>query len=134
MEVICGCTNKKHEEYSQSIHGQKQAKGFLKRPSAKRAGELVNLSRNRLRTMMGLLTGHRHLKGHLHKLGLVNSPECDRCKKASETASRVLCNCQALAALRFRHLGQHFMKPGDLEEMSVSRILRFVQSVQLLNA
>jgi hypothetical protein len=26
------------------------------------------------------------------------------------------------------------MKPGDLEEMSVSRILRFVQSVQLLNA
>jgi hypothetical protein len=47
-EVITGWTNKKHKEYSQSIHVQKQAKGFLKRPSAKRAGELLNLNRNQL--------------------------------------------------------------------------------------
>ena len=30
----------------QSIRRQRQAKGFLKRPSAKRARELLNLSRN----------------------------------------------------------------------------------------
>jgi hypothetical protein len=47
-EVIRGWTNRKHEEYWQSIHGQKQTKGFLKRPSAKKAGELLNLSRNQL--------------------------------------------------------------------------------------
>jgi hypothetical protein len=34
--------------------------------------------------MTGLLTGHCHLKGHLFKLGLVSSPECDRWKQASE--------------------------------------------------
>ena len=49
----------------------KAAKGFLKRTPAKRAGELLNLSRNQLRMMTGLLTGHCHLKGHLFKLGLV---------------------------------------------------------------
>ena len=38
-EVIRGWTNRKHIEYWQSIYGQRQAKGFLKRPSAKRAGE-----------------------------------------------------------------------------------------------
>jgi hypothetical protein len=65
--------------------------------------------------MTGLLTGHCHLKGHLFKLGLVNSPECERCKQASETASHVLCDCEVLATLRFRHLGRRFMKSGTLK-------------------
>jgi hypothetical protein len=83
--------------------------------------------------MAGLLTGHSHLKGHLFKLGLVNSPECDRCKQASEMASHVPCDCEALATLGFWHLGQHFMKPGDFEDISGSRILHFVQGAGLLN-
>jgi len=32
------------------------------------------LSRNQLRIMTGLVTGHCHSKVHLFKLGLVNSP------------------------------------------------------------
>jgi hypothetical protein len=57
--VIRGWRNYKHEEYWQSIHGQKQAKGFHKR---QRAGALLNLSRNQLWTMTGLLRVHCHLK------------------------------------------------------------------------
>lgn len=38
--------------------------GFFKRPSAKRAGESFNLSKNQLRIMTGLQTGHCPLKGH----------------------------------------------------------------------
>jgi hypothetical protein len=34
-----------------------------------------------------------------------NSPKCNTCKQVSETASQVLCDCEALATLRFRHLG-----------------------------
>jgi ribonuclease HI len=44
-EVIRGWTNRKHTEYCQSIHGRRQARGFLKRPSTKRPGELLSLSR-----------------------------------------------------------------------------------------
>jgi hypothetical protein len=130
--VIRDWTSRKHEEHWQSIHGHRQAKGFLKNPSAKRAGELLNLSRNQLRIMTGLLMGQCHLKGHLFKLGMVNSPKCNRCKQASEMASNVLCDCEALATLRFRHLG-HFIKPGDFEDISVSTILQFVQGAGLLN-
>jgi hypothetical protein len=78
-------------------------------------------------------TGHCHIKGHLFKLGLVNSPECNRCKQASETASHVLCDGEALVTLRFRHLGLQFMKPGDFEDISVSKILHFVEGAGLLN-
>jgi hypothetical protein len=63
--------------------------------------------------MTGLLTEHCHLKGRLFKLGLVYNSECDRCKQASETASHIRCDCEALATVRLRHLGCHFMKPGD---------------------
>jgi len=37
----------------QAIHGQRQAMGFLNRPSAKRAEEFLNLTRNQLRIMTG---------------------------------------------------------------------------------
>jgi hypothetical protein len=60
-EVIRGWTNRKHTEYWQSIHRQRQARDFLKRSSATRAGELLSLSRNQLRILTGLFTGHCHL-------------------------------------------------------------------------
>jgi hypothetical protein len=42
-------------------------------------------------------------------------------------------NVEALATLRFRHLGYHYMKPGDFEDIAVSKILHIVQSAGLLN-
>jgi len=86
--MIRDWTSRKHEEYWQSIHGQRQAKGFLKRHSGKRDGELLNLSRNQLR----LLTGHNHFKEHLFTLGLVDSPGLDRCKQAFRMGLLVLCD------------------------------------------
>jgi len=41
----------------------------------------------------------------------------------NETASHIICDCEALATLRSRHEGQNYMKPVDLEEISVSRLL-----------
>jgi predicted amidohydrolase YtcJ len=66
-KVIWGWTSRKHKEYWQLICGQKQAKGFLKRTAAKRAQELLNLSRNHPGIMAGLLTGHTDLRGHLFR-------------------------------------------------------------------
>ena len=43
------------------------------------------------------------------RLGLVYNPTCDWCKLAFETACHVLCDCEALTALRFRHQAQHFV-------------------------
>jgi hypothetical protein len=49
-------------------------RSFFKKPSAKKAGEILNLSINQLRIMAGFLMGHFHLERRLFKLGLVNSP------------------------------------------------------------
>jgi hypothetical protein len=44
--VSSGLLSMKHEEYWQYVLGQRQARDFLKRPSAKRVGQLPNLRRN----------------------------------------------------------------------------------------
>ena len=42
--VITDWTRRKHEECCQSIRGQRHAKGVLKKPSVKKAGELLSLN------------------------------------------------------------------------------------------
>jgi hypothetical protein len=84
MGVIRDLTSRKHREHRQSSSGQTQAKGLLKRPSAKRAEELLSLSQNQLRVLTWLLTEHCHLNRHLFKLGLVENSGCGRCKQAFE--------------------------------------------------
>jgi hypothetical protein len=41
----------------------------------------------------------------------------------------IFCGCEALALLRFRHLGHNFFRPGDIADISVSKVLHFVLSV-----
>ena len=59
----------KRLEHWQYTCGQRQLKEFLKRPSAKSAW-----SQNQLRIIMGSLTRHHHLNGHLFRLQLVGNP------------------------------------------------------------
>jgi len=63
-EVSRAWKSRKHNVYWEAICRQMHFNGFLKGPSPKKAGELLNLSRNQLRIMTGLLIEHRHLQGH----------------------------------------------------------------------
>jgi hypothetical protein len=101
-------TSRDHKKYWESLTGLEQAKGFLQGPSVRRTKELLKLNRNKLRWVTGLLTGHCHLKGHLFKMGLTESPTCERCLEKEESATHILCECEAIAYLRFRHLGHYF--------------------------
>jgi hypothetical protein len=93
--VIWDWMSRKHEEYWQSIHGQRQAKCFLKRPSAKIFCRITQLEQKPA----------RHNDNVVNRT-LSNSPKCDRHKHAPEMASHIICGCEALATLRFRPMGQ----------------------------
>ena len=84
--------------------------------------------------MTKLLTGHCPLKAYLFKFGLVDRHGCGRCKQAFVTASHVLCDYKALAVLKLRHMGHCFLTQDDFADISISKVLHFVQSVGLLNA
>lgn len=73
----------------------------------------MSLNFRQMKQGMGLLTGHRHLNGHLFNFRLVNSPTCERCDNEEEMALHILYNIEALAELKLHHLETHFMKPYD---------------------
>jgi hypothetical protein len=110
----------------------KQAKGLISGPSAKRTKDLLKLNRDQLRWVVGLFTGHYHLKGHLFKLGLTDDPICERCLEEDESATHILCDCEAIAYLRFRHLGQFFMEPSDYYDAPINKVVHFIRGVGLI--
>jgi hypothetical protein len=130
--VVKDWTNKNHIKQWESLTGLKRAKELIVGPSAKRSKDLFKLNRDQIRWIVGRLTGHCHLKRHFFKLGLTVDPTCERCLEEDESATHVLCDCEAVAHLRFHHLGQFFMEPGDYYDAPISRVLQFVRSAGLL--
>jgi hypothetical protein len=127
-----GRTEIKKKKHWKSVTGLRQAKGLILGPSASRTKDLLKLNRDQLRWIVGLLTGHCHLKGHLFKLGLTDDPICERCLKEDESATHILCDCEAVAHLRSRHLGQFFMEPSDYYDAPICRVLHFIPGVGLI--
>jgi hypothetical protein len=46
--------------------------------------------------------------------------------------THMLCDCEAISYLRFRHLGHYFMETCNYRDAPVSKILQFIRSVGLL--
>jgi hypothetical protein len=64
--------------------------------------------------MMVDRTNHRTLS---HKRApLTNSPMCKRCLEREESATHILCNCEAIAYPRFRHIGHYFIQSSDYHD------------------
>jgi hypothetical protein len=58
------------------------------------------------------------LTGHLVEFGLLDNPECNRYKQASETVSLVLDDSETLTSLCFSHLAYHFLMSCDFVVVS----------------
>jgi hypothetical protein len=81
----------------------------------------MSFNRTQSRVVIGLLTGHNTLGRHHHLLGLADSPLCRRCGVEEETSAHILCECEALSALRHARLGS-FLEPEDIKSISLGAI------------
>jgi len=75
---------------------------------------LMEFSRNYLRCVTGLLTGHCQMRRHMHILGLSQDPECHLCLEDEETRIHVLTQCPALATIRKELWGKSVINPLDI--------------------
>jgi hypothetical protein len=64
-----------------------------------------------------------HLKGYLFKLGLTDDPTWERCLGKDESPTHILHDCETIAYLKFRHLGQFFMKPSEYYGAPINKVL-----------
>jgi hypothetical protein len=74
-KVVRDRTNWGHKIYCESLTNLKGAKVFVQGSSVTRTKELIKVNRMQLRRV----TGHCRLKGYYFKMGLTDSPNCDRC-------------------------------------------------------
>jgi hypothetical protein len=79
-----------------------------------------------------LLTGHNTLRRHLHIMGLCNDPICRKCGIEEETSVHILCECEALASLRYTYLGSFFLDPEDIRVLGMGAIWNFAKGTGLL--
>jgi hypothetical protein len=68
---------------------------------------------------------------YLHKLGYTEGQECRLCGYEKEDSVHILCDCPVLACKRYRILGYKFLKPEDLKNVRVSRLLSPVANTGL---
>ena len=81
--------------------------------------------------MIGLLTGHNTLRGHLNLMGITNSPLCRRCGEEDETSAHILCGCESLASLSHVYLDSLFLDPEDIKNFSLEAICNFSKGTGL---
>jgi hypothetical protein len=66
------------------------------------------------------------------KLGLTDDPTCERCLEEGESATPILCDCEAIAYSRFRHMDHFFMEQSDYYYVPINKVLYFIRSVALM--
>jgi len=120
------------QERWDSAIGIRQAKEFFGGPSTKNTKYLLELSRDNLRTVTGLLTGHCHLRRHQYLMGIKEDPTCRGFLEEEESAGHILMWGPAFTRLRTTFLGQSIMTPRAINELRPSRLVGFIKSTGLL--
>jgi len=110
----------------------RQAQELISGPNITARTALMSFNRAQSRVVTGLLTGHNTLRRHLHIMGLLDSPLCRKCGAGEETSAHVLCECEALAALRHIYLGAFFLDPENVRDLSLRAIWNFYRRTGLL--
>jgi hypothetical protein len=121
----------KHQARWTACTGCLQTELPMRYPVSRRANELLAMSKWRLRAAVGLLTGHTSLRTHLYKLGHTERQECRLCGHDKEDSVHIVCDCPVLAYKRCRIWSSMFLKPEDLEKVTVSSLLSLLANTGL---
>ena len=122
-------TSQSHQNRWDSILTCRQSKEFLVGCNAKNTKLLLGLNREKLRGLVGIVTGHNILNYHLNKIGIVSNPNCRKCDLEPETARHIVCTCPALKKLRTKHLGDFYLTPEEQRKLNLADILSFITAI-----
>ena len=124
----------KHKKSWQNQTGLRQSKELILGPSKQTAQKLVSLNRRNITKIVGLLTGHCHLRKHLNTIGVYDGPiTCRKCGEGEETASHVLFECPTTAFKRFQTLGYPGQEIENIHSDPITSLLNFIKDTTILD-
>jgi hypothetical protein len=121
-----------HTSLWKLIPSCRQTKLLIKEPlSAIEAAKIRCLKRDKLRTLVGVLTGHFYFNKHLQTMGLATSSLCNRCLEDEDTAYHLVCLCPSLARRRFQILGNSVLNEHEYSKLKIKDVLKFISGLEL---
>jgi hypothetical protein len=122
---------RKHIECWKSGKDCKYSKALMEGPQQGRATKLLNMSRQQLYIVVGLLTGHLGRYGPLHRIGKDINHLCRRCPNGNQTFEHLLCGCESLTMSWGRIFGQNFGELQQLSHVPVNLFRKFATEIGL---
>lgn len=80
--------------------------------------EMLCVSKENLRLIAVLYTGHCSLNYHLNKMGTAETLTCRLCKEAPETAEHIMCECGVASYKRLLYVSSMIITLGEVKEIS----------------
>lgn len=105
-------------------HARLLAEGF----NSSKAFKLLNLSKPKIRTVIGALTGHFLFNKHLKRIGIRDDPDCNYCGECEETGMHFLCTCPFFSVARLRTFGSMVTEPSVVKNTDPHKVWEFVNA------
>lgn len=121
----------KHTDRWQKLNNCNHSRIFITTPNKAYTGYLLNKSRNELRTLIGVITGHCTLNKHLHRMNLAQSATCRHCNDMDETPIHLLTDCPALNIKRKKYLEEHFLNEQQIKDIKLDKIWSYFKTFNL---
>jgi len=119
-------TNLNWKNYSEGRH----AKAMMPEISERKSENLLNLSRNQLRTVISFMTGHGRFRQFLHRANLATTSTCKFCTE-TETAEHIMTECDAYAHIRRKHLNKPYCTLQDYANSDIETLRKIFDDFTL---
>ena len=116
-----------HQKYWDGLDACRQAKVLLGGLNSYKSKKVLRCSRQKLRILTAVLTGHCALNKHLFVMGRVTDPLCPLCQEEDETSFHLLAECPALYNLRIQILGVNSLSAADLSMLGLVDLLALIK-------
>jgi len=101
-------------------------KQFIRNPYGNTEWKVLYLSRQALRLLTQVITGHNTLHKHLKTMGLAPDSTCTFCNLEDETSNHFFGVCEVFAALRHHNLGGHTLTPQEISNIPPTNLAKFI--------
>lgn len=127
--LLKGLTEEGFRELWIQHKGSEHSRYFLKQPRDSTAQLVLGLPRTKIRTLVGLVTGHWPTGAYLARIGKGVSPICTRCGLEDDTPLHQLTRCSGLEDERFDVFGACYLTKEMVSGLGVSELLEFSRRV-----
>jgi len=124
--AIDGWVRKAHADEWRRSTACRQAKQFVSIPNRGMRRYCLNRSRETLRLLTMIVTGHSCLNAHLFRMGVAHTPICPKCGRGEESRNHFIGECEGYSRLRLEILGWPTMPPQEFKNIPLSDLVRFI--------